>query len=57
MIYCTCPKCQKRIIVDECDTTPGCREREEVYCPNPECDNENPITSCFTSGIPIARLE
>lgn len=52
MVYCSCPKCGAHLEIDENDTTPGCRETEEVYCPN--CHAE--VTSVFTSGIPSATV-
>jgi len=54
MITCTCPSCKKKLVVYENDTTPGCRDFEDVYCPN--CDNPKPIAHCFTSGIPSVRV-
>lgn len=52
MVYCECPHCGVKLRIDECDTTPGCREMEEVKCPN--CNDE--VTKVFTSGIPQAYI-
>ena len=48
MIFCTCDKCGAKLEIDECDTTPGCREMEEAFCP--KCGEL--VTKVFTSGIP-----
>ncbi len=53
MVFCTCPKCGANLRVEENDTTPGCREMEEVFCP--VCHEE--VTKVFTSGIPSAYVE
>lgn len=53
MIYCTCRHCGIHLRIEENDTTPGCRETEDVYCPN--CGKE--ATKVFTSGIPQAYIE
>ena len=53
MKYCTCPHCGTHLKIDECDTTPGCREMGEVYCPN--CGEE--VTKVFKSGIPQAYMD
>ncbi len=53
MFICTCPKCGAKLRVEENDTTPGCREMEEVLCP--VCQEE--VTKVFTSGIPSAYVE
>ena len=52
MVFCTCPKCKAKLEVEENDTTPGCREMEEVFCP--KCGTE--VTKVFTSGIPTAYV-
>lgn len=48
MTYCTCPHCGTKLKIEENDYMPGCREMEEVMCPN--CHKE--VTKVFTSGIP-----
>ena len=48
--FCTCSKCGAKLGVEENDTTPGCREMEEVTCP--VCHEK--VTKVFTSGIPSA---
>ena len=53
MVFCTCPNCGAKLIVEENDTTPGCREMEEVFCP--VCHKE--VTKVFTSGIPSVYVE
>ena len=53
MVFCTCPNCRTNLRVEENDTTPGCREMEEVFCP--VCHNE--VTKVFTSGIPSVYVE
>ena len=53
MEYCKCPNCGVDFKVYKCDTMPGCREMEEVYCP--KCGQE--VTKVFTSGIPQAYEE
>lgn len=55
MVYVKCPKCHASLIIHENDTTPGCRDTEEVFCPN--CDNNEPVTKVFTSGIPYVEVE
>lgn len=53
MVFCTCPNCGTKLCVDENDTTPGCREMEEVFCP--VCHEL--VTRVFTSGIPVVSVE
>lgn len=53
MVECVCPKCKAKLRIDENDAIPGCREFEEVYCP--ECQAE--VTKVFTSGIPTVTVE
>lgn len=50
MRYCTCEHCGTELEIEENDIMPGCREMEEVYCP--EC--KEIATKVFTSGIPRA---
>lgn len=50
MVYCKCRNCGVALEIDENDYMPGCREKEEVYCPN--C--KEVATTVFTSGIPKA---
>ena len=52
MQWCTCSNCGAKLRVEENDTMPGCREMEEVFCPN--CKEE--VTKVFTSGIPSAYV-
>lgn len=52
MMYCTCPECKVELEIDPCDTTPGCREMEEVVCP--VCNKI--VTKVFTSGIPLVHV-
>jgi len=52
MEYCKCENCGVDLEIDENDTTPGCREMEEVYCP--KCNKL--ATKVFTSGIPMAYV-
>ena len=54
MIYCTCPNpdCGAELVVDENDTTPGCRDMEEYFCP---CCGKQ-AGSVFTSGIPSVKV-
>jgi len=52
MMFCTCDNCNKKLRIEENDTMPGCREMEEVYCPN--CHKE--VAKVFTSGIPSAYV-
>lgn len=51
----TCPKCGTKFKYDKNDTMPGCRDWEEVFCP--VCDNNEPVTNVFTSGIPTAYVD
>lgn len=53
MVYCVCSKCGTKLRIEENDTTPGCRDMEEVFCP--VCHEE--VTTVFTSGIPYAYVE
>lgn len=48
----TCPNCGAKLEIEDNDTTPGCREMEEVFCP--KCNE--PILKVFTSGIPSAHV-
>lgn len=50
MQFMNCPECGIYLEIDDNDTTPGCREMEEVYCP--KCNAV--VTKVFTSGIPTA---
>lgn len=50
MMICTCPHCGAHLEIEENDSTPGCRELEEVVCP--VCREE--VIKVFTSGIPRA---
>lgn len=52
MVYATCPNCGAKLEISENDYMPGCREHEEVYCP--QCNEE--VTKVFTSGIPSATV-
>ncbi len=52
MEICICSNCKSEIEIEECDYMPGCREMEEVYCP--ECHKL--LTKVFTSGIPRAYV-
>lgn len=52
MTYEKCPKCHASLIIYENDYMPGCREMEEVYCPN--C--KKLVATVFTSGIPTAEV-
>lgn len=53
MVFCTCPNCGAKLIVEENDTTPGCREMEEAFCP--VCHEK--AIKVFTSGIPSVYVE
>ena len=53
MVFTKCSKCGKKIRIEENDTMPGCREHEDVDCPN--CGEH--LTSVFTSGIPRAYID
>lgn len=52
MVYAECPNCNVKLEIQENDYMPGCREHEEVYCP--ECNEF--VTKVFTSGNPSARV-
>ena len=52
MTYCTFPHCNADLEINENDYMPGCRESEEVYCPN--C--KKIATKVFTSGIPSVSV-
>lgn len=52
MVYCKCGHCGVDLEINENDYMPGCRETEEVDCPN--CNKV--ATKVFTSGIPTARV-
>lgn len=52
MIFVKCSKCGATLEVDENDYMPGCRDREEYYCP--VCEEK--VGSVFTSGIPSVRV-
>lgn len=52
MVYGKCPNCGVELKIEENDTMPGCREMEEVFCP--ECNTI--VTKVFTSGIPNAYV-
>lgn len=52
MVYCTCENCGTELEVEENDYMPGCREMEEVFCP--ECHNL--VTKVFTSGTPTVHV-
>ncbi len=46
--YKKCEKCGAFLLITETDDyAPGCKEREEAYCPN--CGNE--VYSSMTSGF------
>lgn len=52
MCKCECPNCKSALEIYENDYMPGCREMEEVNCPN--CNYI--VTKVFTSGIPSVRV-
>lgn len=53
MGFVKCPHCGINLVVYENDYMPGCREMEDVYCPNCDCIADR----VFTSGIPSARID
>lgn len=52
MYTCKCNNCNANLRVEKNDILPGCREMEEVYCPN--CFEI--VDRIFTSGIPTAEV-
>lgn len=52
MVSCSCPECKTKLEINKNDTTPGCREHEEVYCP--KCSAY--VTKVFTSGFPSVNI-
>lgn len=51
MVYTKCKHCGVSLEIDENDYMPGCRETEEVKCP--ECGKT--ATTVRTSGFPSAH--
>lgn len=52
MRFVICSTCGAELRIEENDRTPGCREMEEVFCPN--CGEE--VAKIFTSGIPSVYI-